>query len=162
MLTFQDMYTMYVKDVYRFAFWLSGDSFAAGDITSDTFIRAWTHRATIRTETLKAYLFTIARNIYLEDGRKYKSQVALQDVHTNPSPTPEQLVETKLDLAKVRQILQAIPETDRTAFVLRVQHELPYSEIARVLEISLASAKVKVHRVRKKVLAAFAAEEINN
>ncbi len=162
MLTFQDMYNMYMKDVYRFAFWLSGDSFTAGDITSDTFIRAWTHRATIRTETLKAYLFTIARNIYLEDGRNHKGQVALNDVHTNPSLAPEQLVEARLDLFKVRQVLQTIPESDRTAFVLRVQHELPYAEIARVLEISLASAKVKVHRVRKKVLAAFAAEEINN
>ena len=160
MLTFQELYDSYAGDVYRFALWLSGDSFAAGDITSDTFIRAWTHRDNIRTETLKAYLFTIARNIYLEEERNGKRQVALNDVHTNPSPAPEQVLEAKLDLAKVRQVLQTLPEIDRTAFVLRVQHELPYAEIARVLEISLSSAKVKVHRVRKKILAAFAAVEV--
>lgn len=162
MLTFQDLYTTYAGDVYRFAYWLSGDSFAAGDITSDTFIRAWAHRATIRTETLKAYLFTIARNLYLEDGRKNRGQVALEEEHVNPSTGPEQLVAAKIDLVKVHRILQALPEKDRTAFVLRVQHELPYAEIARVLEISLASAKVKVHRVRKKILAAFATEEVYN
>ena len=160
MLTFQDLYTTYAGEVYRFALWLSGDSFTAGDITSETFIRAWVHRDTIRTETLKAYLFTIARNIYLEQGRKIARQVTLEDVHTNPAPGPERVVEAQLELAKVRQILLTLPEIDRAAFAMRVQHELPYAEIARVLEISLAAAKVKVHRVRKKVLAAFAAAEV--
>ena len=160
MLTFQDLYTTYSGEVYRFALWLSGDSFTAGDITSETFIRAWVHRSTIRTETLKAYLFTIARNIYLEQGRKLTRQVALEDVHINPAPGPDQVVEAQLDITKVRQILLTLPEIDRAAFTMRVQHELPYAEIARVLEISLAAAKVKVHRVRKKVLAAFAAMEV--
>jgi RNA polymerase sigma factor (sigma-70 family) len=160
MLTFQDLYTTYSGEVYRFALWLSGESFTAGDITSETFIRAWVHRSTIRTETLKAYLFAIARNVYLEQGRKLKRQVALEDVHINPAPGPDQVVEVQLELAKVRQILLTLPEIDRAAFTLRVQHELPYAEIARVLEISLSAAKVKVHRVRKKVLAAFAAMEV--
>ena len=160
MLTFQDLYTTYSGEVYRFALWLSGDSFTAGDITSETFIRAWVHRSTIRTETLKAYLFTIARNIYLEQGRKLTRQVALEDVHINPAPGPDQVVEAQLDITKVRQILLTLPEIDRAAFTMRVQHELPYAEIARVLEISLAAAKVKVHRVRKKVLAAFVAMEV--
>jgi len=160
MLTFQELYTTYSGEVYRFALWLTGDSFTAGDITSETFIRAWVHRSTIRTETLKAYLFTIARNIYLEQGRKLARQVTLEDVHINPAPGPDRVVEVQMELAKVRQVLQTLPEIDRTAFVLRVQHELPYAEIARVLEISLAAAKVKVHRVRKKILAAFAAVEV--
>jgi RNA polymerase sigma factor (sigma-70 family) len=160
MLTFQELYTTYSGEVYRFALWLSADSFTAGDITSETFIRAWVHRSTIRTETLKAYLFTIARNIYLEQGRKLARQVTLEDVHINPAPGPDRVVEVQMELAKVRQVLQTLPEIDRTAFVLRIQHELPYAEIARVLEISLAAAKVKVHRVRKKILAAFAAVEV--
>ena len=62
----------------------------------------------------------------------------------------------------MRQILLTLPEIDRAAFVMRVQHELPYAEIARVLEISLAAAKVKVHRVRKKIVAAFTALEVTS
>jgi len=46
-----------------------------------------------------------------------------------------------------------LPEIDRTAFVLRVQNELSYVEIARVLELSLSASKVKVYRVRKKLIA---------
>jgi RNA polymerase sigma-70 factor (ECF subfamily) len=153
MLNFQDLYESYATDVYRFALWLAGDSSEAEDITSETFIRAWVHNSRIRTETLKAYLFTIARNIYLEQQRKGKRQVALDDVYADPAPRPDKLVESRLELSRVKSVLQALPEVDRAAFVLRVQHELPYAEIARALGLSLAAAKVKVHRVRKKLLA---------
>jgi DNA-directed RNA polymerase specialized sigma24 family protein len=69
------------------------------------------------------------------------------------------VVETRLQLLKVRDALQSLPEIDRSAFILRVQHELPYAEIARVLRLSLTATKVKVHRVRKKLLATCFSEE---
>jgi len=160
MLTFQDLYESYAAEVYRFALWLVGDSFEAEDITSETFIRAWARNSRIRTETLKAYLFTIARNTYLEQRRKSKRHVALHDVYPDPSPGPEKRLESQDELLRVRAVLQTLPEIDRTAFVLRVQHEFPYAEIARVLELSLSASKVKVHRVRKKLLATCVDTEV--
>lgn len=70
MLNFLDLYDTYATEVYRFALWLAGDSLDAEDITSETFIRAWLHNSTIRTETLKAYLLAIARNVYLGQQRR--------------------------------------------------------------------------------------------
>jgi RNA polymerase sigma-70 factor (ECF subfamily) len=154
MLNFNDLYDLYVNEVYKFAYWLSGDRFEAEDITSETFVRVWVRFNSIRTETLKAYLFTIARNIYLKKLRKEKKQIALDDALPDRNPEPEKLVDSRLELQRVRSALLRIPEKDRTAFILRVQHELSYAEISRVLGISLAAAKVKVHRVRKKMLAA--------
>ncbi len=152
MLNFQRLYESYAPDVYRFAFWLTGNTFEAEDITSETFVRAWVNSSTIRTETLKAYLLTIARNVFLEQQRRSRRQVALEDVHPDPAPGPDAVVESHLELRRVHRVLQTFPEIDRSAFVLRVQHQLPYAEIARVLGLSLSSAKVKVHRVRKKLL----------
>ena len=152
MLTFSELYESYAADVYRFAFWLAGDQQEAEDITSETFIRAWVNRAKIRTETLKAYLLAIARNVFLQQKRKQRRQVALEDVYADPGPGPDRQIEDQATLANVQKTLQSLPEVDRTAFVLRVQHELPYAEIARVLGLSLANAKVKVHRVRRKLL----------
>ena len=160
MLNFQDLYESYAPEVYRFVFWLARDSFEAEDITSETFIRAWTKNSRIRTETLKAYLFTIARNVFLEQHRNRKRQVALKDDIPDPAPGPDRLVESQLELLRVRSVLQTIPEIDRTAFVLRVQHELPYAEIARVLRLSLSASKVKVHRVRKKLLSTLTEKEV--
>ena len=76
MLSFEDLYESYAAEVYRFALWLAGDGCRAEDITSETLIRAWVRNDTIRTETLKAYLFTIARNVYLEQDRKKKAHAA--------------------------------------------------------------------------------------
>lgn len=161
MLDFQGLYESYATEVYRFAYWLAGDSFEAEDITSETFVRAWVNSSTIRTETLKAYLFTITRNVYLEQRRKRRHEVALEDVHPDPAPGPDVLVESHLELRRVQSVLQTLPEIDRAAFVLRVQHELPYAEIARVLGLSLTTAKVKVHRVRKKLLTNFIDREVS-
>lgn len=159
MFDFQDLYKTYVPDVYRFAYWLCGDAVDAEDITSETFLRAWTHREKIRTETMKAYLLSIARNLYLERLRKHRLHIELTNAMPDPSPGADKRVEDRDELVRIQKVLQQINEVDRAAFILRVQHELPYAEIARVLQISLSSAKVKVHRVRLKLIGVVANEE---
>jgi RNA polymerase sigma-70 factor, ECF subfamily len=151
-LDFVEIYESYAADVYRFAYWLAGEAAEAEDITSDTFIRAWARRDASRTETLKAYLFVIARNIYLERLRKERRSVPLEDVHRDPAPGPDRHTEARQELENVLRLLLDLPEIDRAAFLLRVQHGLPYEETARVLGISVVAAKVKVHRVRRMLL----------
>jgi RNA polymerase sigma-70 factor (ECF subfamily) len=159
MLNFQDLYEGYAQDIYRFALWMTGDGYEAEDIASETILRAWVRRHQIRTETLKAYLFTIARNLYLGKLRKRKRQLDLDEALLDPAPGPARVVEAQLEIVRVRQMLQTMPEIDRAAFVMRVQHELPYAEIARALGLSLSATKVKVYRVRKKLLSSFLEEE---
>jgi len=151
MLTFNQLYETYAEDVFRFAYWLSGNRHWADDITSETFIRAWTHFRPIRTETLKAYLFTIARNYFLGQMRKENRIVDLDEGLPDPGLVPDIKVEILDEIHKARKYLQTLPECDRTAFILRVQHDIPYTEIARVLKISESTARVKVHRTRKKI-----------
>ena len=157
---FHELYERYAPDVYRFALWLSGSPTEADDIASETFVRAWTSSSKIRTETIKAYLFTIARNLFLQQQRRQKRQVALDYAAQKTGSGPHNFVEDRLALAQVLQQLQDLPESERTALVLRVYHELPYAEIARVLEISVSAAKVKVHRARLKLTAVRAAWEV--
>ena len=151
MITFHEMYERHSKDVYKYAFWLSGNADDADDITSETFARAWVGREEIRTETVKAYLFSIARNHYLKGLRRTKRQSDLDPAHIDPQPDPEQQVESRLKLDRAISAIQKLPEADRAAFLLRVQHELPYDEIARVLQLPLTSVKVKIHRARLKL-----------
>ena len=71
MLNLLDLYDTYAAEVYRFALWVAGDTLDAEDITSETFIRAWLHNSTIRTETLRAYLLAIpAMSIWDNKERK--------------------------------------------------------------------------------------------
>jgi len=151
MLNFEELYIAYSPEVYRFACWLASNTHDAEDITSETFVRAWMNSSAIRTETLKAYLFTIARNIYLESLRKHRHHEILNDTHPDSHPALDKALETKSELDQIRATLLTLPEIDRSAFVMRVQYDLPYEEIARVLQLSENAAKVKVHRVRKRL-----------
>ena len=89
----------------------------------------------------------------MQHQRKKKRQVILKDVHPDPAPGPDKQTESQHKLQSVQRVLQTLPEVDRAAFVMRVLNELPYAEIARVLDLSLTAAKVKVYRVRKKLIA---------
>ena len=64
---------------------------------------------------------------------------------------PEQTAENSASLQTAMRFIQTLPEVDRAALILRLQDDLSYEEIANVLNISLAAAKVKVHRARLKL-----------
>lgn len=150
---------MYATDIYRFSFWLSRDCDEAKDITSETFIKAWSNFGKIRTETMKGLLLTIARNIYIDHQRKKKRFVGLEKISKKLTNGPDKELEVKNELEIIFSMLNNFAEMDRTTFLLRVQQELSYEEIARILQISVSSAKVKVYRVRKKIIKTFISME---
>jgi len=147
-LDFASIYERYSRDVYRFAIYLSGDLAVAQDITAETFVRVWTSETPLRAETVKGYLFTIARNLYLQSLRRSSRHVALDESLRDPAPTVQSRVEQAAEWSSVAAGLRALPEIDRAALIMRAMHDLPYEEIARALGLSVANARVKVHRAR--------------
>ncbi len=152
MITFERIYRRYAPDVFRFALWMTGNVVQADDITSETFVRAWTKRKKIRAETLKAYLLAIARNLHLEQRRKHRWRRELPGDMVDPAPGPDRLAEGKAELERIRCRLATLPESEATALILRTEQGLSYEDIALILEISYSAARVKVHRARKKIL----------
>jgi RNA polymerase sigma-70 factor, ECF subfamily len=148
MTGFGELYKKHAPDVYRFALYLSGEHGEAQDITSEVFVRAWASSEPIRTATVKAYLFAIARNLFLQGLRKKSRHVALDEDLRDPQASPYAQAEEKAELAAVFAKLQKLPEIDRAALLMRAFDEMPYEEIARALGISLAAVKVKIHRAR--------------
>jgi len=152
-MTFEQLYTTYFPDVYRFAVWLTRDTTQAEDVASETFIRAWARRDRLRTETLKGYLFAIARNLFIKHRHRSNKDEQLPEELADDSPDPHRAAAARMDLDRVTRALSLMPSPDRLALVLRTEHSLPYEEIARVLDISVGAARVKVHRARRRLLA---------
>lgn len=148
MTDFSALYQRYAQDVYRFAYYLSGNRGEAEDITSETFVRAWTAPEEIQMATVKGYLFTIARNLFLQGLRKRSKQVGLEEDLRDPQASPYKQAEGKQALAAVMEDLQTLPESSRSALLMSAVDGMAYEEIARVLGISLAAVKVKIHRAR--------------
>jgi RNA polymerase sigma-70 factor, ECF subfamily len=145
---FSSLYERYSADVYRFAFYLCGNSTEAEDITSETFVRAWVSRESIQVETVKGYLFAIAKNLFLKNIRSdTKTRFQSRDMR-DPAPDAQELVEHREELNAVLRAMRALQPVDRAALIMRTMHDLPYAEIARVLDISEGAAKVRVHRAR--------------
>ena len=151
---FTGLYRTYASDVYRFALLLSGDPALAEDIVSETFIRLWSARARVDLATVKGYLMTIARNLFLHERRRLRRTAVLEDRHADAAPRPEDRLHAQRELQSVMNALQALPEIDRAALAMRADEEMPYEEIAAALGISVVAAKVKVHRARLKLAAA--------
>jgi RNA polymerase sigma-70 factor (ECF subfamily) len=76
---FAMLYQRYFLDVYRFALSLSGNAAQAEDIASETFARVWLVPTELRLGTVKAYLLTIARHLFLKGLRREARQVELDD-----------------------------------------------------------------------------------
>ena len=122
MMTFEQLYETYFKDVYRFAFWLSRNQSEAEDLASETFVRAWAQRHRLRTETLKAYLLAIARSAFLDLRRKVKDCTELPRELPDRAPDPHRQATARMELDHVRRVMALLPELDRVALVLRAEH----------------------------------------
>jgi RNA polymerase sigma-70 factor, ECF subfamily len=152
MTDIQNLYERYAGDVRRFALYLCGNVAMADEITSDTFARAWMASDRIRQPTVKSYLFTIARNTYLDLMRRAARHAQLDENMPDTRISAQTQMEETAEVQAVLAALQQLPEIDRTVLLMRALDEMPYEEIAETLEISVVSAKVKVHRARLKLM----------
>jgi RNA polymerase sigma factor (sigma-70 family) len=101
---------------------------------------------------VKAYLFAIARNQFRMLRRRERLRPSeVSAWMADPNPGPADIVDSQIELERVLTTLQQLPESDRTALLMRGQDAMPYEVIASVLEKSVAAAKVKVHRARIKL-----------
>jgi RNA polymerase sigma-70 factor (ECF subfamily) len=151
-MTFHELYSRYAGDVYRFAHWLTGDPDAAQDITSETFVRAWTAPNEPRSETVKAYLFAIARNLHRKHFRRQAHHDPIEEALPDPAATPDQVAVTRDEFLRTLAALQQLPELDRTVLLLKAQDGLAYEEIAALTGLSIGAAKVRVFRARAKLV----------
>jgi len=152
MTDIENLYKRYAGDVRRFALYLCGDVVIADEITSDTFVRAWMAAGRIRQPTVKSYLFTIARNAYIDLLRRAARQTQLDEKMPDMGISAQTQMEQSAEVRTVLAALQRLPEMDRTVLLMRTVAEMPYEEIAETLGIPVGTAKVKVHRARLKLM----------
>ena len=151
LVDFHSLFERYSGDVHRFALYLSGDASLAEEITQETFVRAWIMPGEISGGTVKAYLLTIARNLYRAERNRRARQSSLDGAMADRQAGPEAVAAGRSSLDAVVVALQSLSEIDRTALLMHVQDDLPYATISKLLGLSIAAVKVRVHRARIKL-----------
>jgi len=128
----------------------------ANDILQNVFIKVWKSLDDFREEAnLYTWLYRIATNESLTwiEQQKKRTSVSLND---DENPLTNKLVAQKgFDANKLewrlQQAIQALPEKQRIVFNLRYYDEMPYEEMAAVLETSAGALKASYHHAVKKI-----------
>ena len=152
------LYREHASGVYRFLRGLGAGEGEAEDLVSESYLRLWASEGTLRLPTVRAYLMTIARNLYFEGLRRDRRQTPL-DFDVRGSADPEREWAARREWEEVQRGLAELPETDRAALSMHALAGMPYAEIAAVLGLSEGALKVKVHRARLKLAARIGRKE---
>ncbi len=135
-INFSTAYSLYIDQVYRYVLSRVGNTQAAEDITSETFLAALERYGNFRGEgTLAAWIFGIARH-KIGDYFRAKYPPLSLDVASyvaSPEPSPMQVVEIQLELEQVHEILQSLSPDRVDALTLRTFGGLNIIETSQVL-----------------------------
>lgn len=153
--------------IRRYLFGMCGDWHQAEDAAQESLLKAWHKRETFdgRADP-KTWIFTIARNCWLDRLRRGKARPAEQamnpDTHTiSPGSDPLQALARGELAAAVEQALAALPVEQREALALRESEGLTFGQIAALLDVPTATVKSRVRYALMKLaerLKAFAPE----
>ena len=139
-----------------------GDDLDAEDIAQQVFIRVWKSAGRYQpTAKFTTWLFKITRNLVFNELRRRKrhSVTSLQHEEEEHFFQPADsggispdasLLDSELNDA-IQMAIDALPETQRMAIVLRRYEEMPYEEIGEVLELSVPAVKSVLFRARAKL-----------
>ena len=112
----------------------------AEDLLHDTFVRAIRRPEKIKSAvTPRAYLFGIARHVGLDTLRARRPLEALSEEPAVVAPVEDARLET------MRDAIAALPDLQREALSLKLQHDLSYAEIAQVLDIPVGTVRSRLH-----------------
>jgi len=145
--------------IYRYV----GDRTKAKDLAQEVFIRVW--RAANRYEPkakFTTWIYRITVNLCLNElkssGKKkmhflesYIEENRTPNEAGNVSPSGEDLLLAEERSRQISEALQALPENQRMALILRRYDNLSYQEIAKIMECSVSAIESLLVRAKKNI-----------
>ena len=158
--SFRDELLAEIKNLRAFAISLSGSISLADDLVQEALLRAWSKSDLFQPGTsLRAWLFTILRNIYYSDYRKRSREVQDSDgVHARRLTIPGDQ-ESHLDLEDFRKALAKLPAEQREVLTLIGASGLSYEEAAAICEVEIGTIKSQLSRARSRLIRLLGMDE---
>lgn len=158
---FGELVHRYESKVYSLALKMLRNPEDAEDVLQDTFLRAYRGIKSFQgNSTFSTWIYRITANSALMRlRRKHLPTVSIDDADERETPINiadwapgpvEQLLNQETQQA-MNQAIESLPPEFRQVFVLRDIEELSNSEVAEILDLSVAAVKSRLHRARLKV-----------
>lgn len=154
-IEFNEMLLSNADFLKPFAINLTRDNEAANDLYQETLYKALANQEKYNAGTnIKAWLFTIMRNIFINDYRRKAKQKTIFDSTPNDylinlkQDTISNSAEVNLRMKEINGAIKGLPEIFKTPFLLYFEG-YKYNEIAEVLHEPLGTIKSRIHFARK-------------
>lgn len=143
----------------NFARWLSGSGADADDVVQEAFLRAFRLFGSFRGGEARPWLLAIVRNTWITGWQQRQAAGEVcdyDDEHAGEPlpgwhegmPGPEQSLSRAEDVQLVREALRRLPAVFREVLVLRELEDLPYRDIARILDVPPGTVMSRLSRGR--------------
>ncbi len=154
-LEFNQMLLSNTEFLKPFAITLTRDNEAAKDLLQETMYRALANQDKYNVGTnIKAWLYTIMRNIFINNYRRKAKQATILDstpneflINQSQTAVANDAI-TGINLKEVQKAIYDLPEIFRNPFLLYFDG-YKYHEIADMLGEPLGTIKSRIHFARK-------------
>jgi len=154
-------FSEYLDALYSYAFVLSRNRTEAEDLVQETCLRALRAMERLRPDSnVKSWLFTILRNIWLNQLRQRKNVPDVVDLDSDEhgadravdsSKDPYAAYVSDLEREQVQHAIEQLPLEFREIILLREYEELSYEEIAAMLQCPVGTVMSRLARARSKL-----------
>lgn len=160
-ISFQNDILPLKNELFRLALRITQNRVEAEDVVQETLIKVWKRRDDWGTiESIEAFCLTICRNLALDKQRHLDNHVQLLDGTIDPtdyshSANPEEQIVQRDRVRLVRQLIDQLPEKQRSCMQLRDMEGKSYRDIAAIMGITEEQVKVNIFRARQTVRERF-------
>ncbi|QNE34420.1 sigma-70 family RNA polymerase sigma factor [Leifsonia shinshuensis] len=143
----RELHDQHAQAVWRYVVHLTGDRAMADDVVQETLLRAWRKPAVLdqTQQSARAWLFTVARNIVIDDKRSAHSQHEFGTDTLPERPSQDDGADAVLDAWLVSDALAEISDEHRAVIVHAYYGGRSIAEISRELEIPEGTVKSRLH-----------------
>ena len=148
---FDRVVSVWHRDMYRYAAWLSRDPSIAEDVVQEALLRAWKSLDALRDEeAAKQWVLTIVRR---ENARYFeRKRLETVDIDNLTASQAAMLAESSdTDLDDVREAIYKLEDDYREPIVLQVLMGHSTKEIAELMGIKPGAVLTRLHRARNKL-----------
>ncbi|MBK8976823.1 MAG: sigma-70 family RNA polymerase sigma factor [Planctomycetes bacterium] len=154
---FDQLVATYETRLVQYFYRLCWDLDRAEDLTQTLFLKLLRGVGRYRPEgRLGTYVFRVATNLWIDHYRKTSQRRRLYSLDqaidggfepaaSHPGTSPALVAEDHEERARLRRALERLTEPHRLVFELAVYQELPYAEVAAILDIPIGTVKSRMH-----------------
>lgn len=152
---FAQFYNTYQPKLYRFIYFKVSDQERAQELTDEVFMKVFYYlkdNQSDEVDNFQAFIFKTARNLVIDFYRTRKNDVSLEAIPEIAFPEDaSKKIDEKLDMEKLVQALNHLPQNYKEIIVLRFIDELSFEEISQSTGKSLGNCRMLAHRGIKKL-----------